>query len=141
VAEFGNKSDADYPDVDITGWTYGGSENYIIYKDGMVVDELSNNGMILKVYKQDDEVAFIRTSSEDGSEIAQWVCEINDLRPLYHYGMFVQSYIDYKGVTYYGWYFGYFLEKDCKDLRIYGTLTSDDGLYVVISQTYTVKNS
>ena len=136
VIEYGDKSSADYPDKNISGHTYVGSEDYVIYKDGKVVEQDYYNGMNLKILMQDDECLSISTIDVGGSEIARWTSAMTDLRPLYHYGISVQSLVEYEGKQYYGWYFGYFSSKDCEKLSIYGALTGDDGSCVVISQHY-----
>lgn len=62
-------------------------------------------------------------------------------RPLHYCGMFVQSSIEYKGVTYHGLYFGQFDSKDCDELYISGLLHGEDGDNIVISQQYALQGT
>jgi hypothetical protein len=136
VAEYGDESSADYPDKNISGYKYTGSEDYVIFKDGKIVKQRSDNNMGLNILMQDDECLRITTVDESGSEVANWTCAMTDLRPIYHYGMSVQSLVEFDHKQYYGWYFGYFDSKNCEELNIYGALTGSDGSCVVITQHY-----
>ena len=138
VADYGDISSADYPDKDLSGSTYTGTEDFVIFKNGSIVEKKTGNIMNLEVQLQDDELLIIETADSSGMEITEWTVIVTDLRPAHHYGISVQSSVVYKGVTYEGWYFGYFDSKDCKELRIYGTLVGEDGSGIVISQKYTI---
>ncbi len=138
VTEYGNEATKDYPDKKLTGFRYTGTEDYLIFNDDRIVEQKYGNGMSLKVIMQDDEYLSIVTEDASGHEVAKWITTVNDLRPLYHYGISVQSSIVYDGVEYFGEYLGYFPTADCEKLYVYGTLTSDVGNSIVISQKYTL---
>jgi len=138
VSEFGDESKADYPDKDLEGCSYTGTEDVVMYKNGKVVEERYGTKVSLIVQIQEDALFYISTVDGEGKELAVWIAQMNDLRPVYHYGISVQTSVMYGGVEYHGWYFGYFDTADCNTLAIYGTLTSDDGDFIVISQDYTL---
>lgn len=136
VTEYGDESKKDYPDFDLSKRTYSGTEDFVIFKDGKVVEQKYGNKMNIRVIDQDDQCLYIAATDEDGDESAMWSMVINDLRPTYRYGLSVQSVIEYNGVDYVGQYYGHFTSSKCDELEVYGTLVSDDGSYIVISQTY-----
>lgn len=136
VGEFGYVDHADYPDVDLTGSIYYGTEDALLYKDGRITELKIGNAMGLRVLSQDDECLQIITLDVSMSEYAFWTAIITDMRPVFHYGIMVESDIYYDGVTYHGCYFGHFNDKSCSELYICGVLSSEDGSYVVISQKY-----
>ena len=138
VTEYGDKSKKDYPDFDLSKRTYSGTEDFVIFKDGKIVEQKYGNKMNIRVIDQEDQCLYISATDEDGDESAMWSMVINDLRPTYHYGLSVQSVIEYNGVDYVGQYYGHFTSAKCDELVVYGTLVSESGSYIVISQTYKV---
>ena len=137
VAEFGDPASADYPDKNLANSTFEGTEDAVVFKDGRIIEEINSNEIGLDILMQDGACLIISTLDQSGNEDASWTSMVNDLRPVHHYGLSIQSAIEYKGVMYHGCYFGHFDSKQCKELYIYGVLSGEDGSCIVISQKYT----
>ena len=141
VTEYGDKSSASYPEKNLYGCNYLGVEDALVFKDGKITEKIFGNAIDLRVLMQDDGCLRIATLDWTGNEDATWTALYYDLRPLHYCGMFVQSSIEYKGVTYHGLYFGQFDSKDCDELYISGLLHGEDGGNIVISQQYALQGT
>lgn len=136
VTEYGDESKKEYPDKYLSSCEYVGTENYVMFKEGEIVEEGRDNNMTLIVLGQEDEILSIFVLDEMEAEAATWTALFNDSMTTHHYGISVHSYIEYKGVLYWGHYTGYFKSSDCNELVIHGSLSSAEGYDIVISQEY-----